>query len=57
MSGRTSGIQGRVAQGTRSDPLKAVLIAGSIGYGLGWLTALSRSPRHEPLPDYARKRA
>ena len=41
----------------REAPLMAILIAGSIGYGLGWLTALSRPDRHEPLPDYARKRA
>ena len=48
---------GILAQRAKNDPLMAMLIAGSIGYGLGWLTALSRSPKHEPLPDYARKRA
>ncbi len=56
-TGRGSGNSGILAQSAKNDPLMAMLIAGSIGYGLGWLTALSRSPKHEPLPDYARKRA
>ena len=53
----TGGGTSFLAQSTKSDPVTAVLIAGAVGYGLGWLTALSRAPRHDPLPDYARKRA
>ena len=56
-AGRMAENSGMLAQRAKTDPLMTMLLAGSIGYGLGWLTALAQSPKREPLPDYARKRA
>ncbi len=40
------------------SPVASLLLAGALGYALGWIAHGRRGPTHgEALPDYARKRA